>query len=145
LKLTSHSTILALDVGSVRIGVARAHAIARIAEPLTTLRMSDTVFKDITALIEEHRSGELVVGLPRNLSGEDTDQTRMVREFTDKLRAHVHIPIIFQDEALTSKKAEQELKAMKRRANVPSVDELAAAYILDDYLTTHPLNQERFA
>lgn len=125
------SSVLALDVGNSRVGVARASSIARLPEPLTTLVNDDTIFEKIQLLVEEHAAKVVVVGLPRNLSGEDTDQTRIVRQFASKLTG---ASIVFQDEALTSKKAEAELAKRGGSFAKGDVDALAATYILEDYL-----------
>ena len=65
----------------------------------------------------------MVVGLPRNLQSEETDQTRKVRDFVEKLRPELTIAIEFQDESGTSKKAEAEQQESRHRYGV---DELAA-------------------
>jgi len=129
-------TILALDVGKHRIGVAEAHTIARIAHPLLTLQNSPTVAKDITDLITKHQAIALVVGLPRNLSGQETDQTRYTKDFVAALQTKLptSIPIFWQDEALTSHKGEQELEAHHQKYTKADIDALAASYILDDFL-----------
>jgi putative Holliday junction resolvase len=128
------SSILALDVGEKRIGVAIANSIARLARPLTTLPHDDNIFATLEKLIADESVSVVVVGLPRNLSGEDTDQTAYVRQFTEKLR---HDMIRFQDEALTSKKAEMELRQRGKPYAKGDIDALAATYILEDYLQQH--------
>jgi len=131
---TSVATILALDVGAQRIGVARANSIARIASPLTTLQHTDQIFDDISQLLKQEQADELVVGLPRGLEGQETDQTRTVRQFVADLQQRITVPIHFQDEALTSVKAEKELEARKKPFAKGDIDALAATYILGDYL-----------
>ena len=129
---------LALDVGNARIGVARANSIARIASPLTTLNHTASIMDDIKELIMTEGADRLVVGLPRGLSGQETPQTHIVREFVAELKQHVPIEIAFQDEALTSQKAETELNARRKPFSKGDIDALAATYILDDYLQEHP-------
>lgn len=131
---TSVATILALDVGAQRIGVARANSIARIASPLTTLQHTDQIFHDIAQLLKQEQADELVVGLPRGLEGQETDQTRTVRQFVADLQQNIAVPVHLQDEALTSVKAEKELEARKKPFAKGDVDALAATYILGDYL-----------
>ncbi|HJP96407.1 MAG TPA: Holliday junction resolvase RuvX [Candidatus Saccharimonadales bacterium] len=131
---TSVATFLALDVGAQRIGVARANSIARIASPLTTLQHTDQVLSDIAQLVKQEQADELVVGLPRGLESQETDQTRYVRQFVADLQTHITIPIHFQDEALTSVTAKKELEARKKPYAKGEVDALAATYILNDYL-----------
>jgi putative Holliday junction resolvase len=128
--------IIALDVGDVRVGVARAHPVARIAEPLATLLRQDHFWRSLAELLEAQEAELVVVGLPRNLDGDDTAQTARVREFAKDLAQHTTLPQVFQDEALTSHKAETELQATKKSYQKSDIDALAATYILADYLMT---------
>jgi putative Holliday junction resolvase len=128
-------TILALDVGAQRIGVASANVIARIASPLVTITNNDQTTETIRQLIKEHDVEMLVVGLPRGLDGQETAQTQTVRDFVSALQGTIgDFPMQFQDEALTSRKAEEELEARGKPYQKGDVDALAATYILDDYL-----------
>lgn len=136
--LSSNSSILALDVGGQRIGVARANAVARIASPLTTLVNDESINESIQKLIAEHDAAALVVGLPRGLSGQHTDQTRSVEAFVANLRQAVNLPVYWQDEAVTSKQAEAELKARRKPYAKGDIDALAATYVLEDFLRDHP-------
>jgi putative Holliday junction resolvase len=126
--------ILALDVGAARIGVARASSIVRLPEPLVTLTQDARTVERIKQLVIEHDAKELVVGLPRGLEGQETAQTASVREFVATLSQELSIPILFQDEAVTSVKAEEELIARGKPYGKGDIDALAATYILDDYL-----------
>lgn len=128
------SSVLALDVGAQRIGVARASVIAKIASPLTTVIHDASVVESIMGLIKQEDAGILVVGLPRNLQSQETAQTRSVRDFVTLLQEHITIPVYFQDEALTSNKAEAELEARRKPYAKGDIDALAATYILDDFL-----------
>lgn len=128
-------TILALDVGAQRIGVATANVIARIASPLVTIPNNESIAKTIQRLIAENDVEMLVIGLPRGLDGQETAQTRTVRDFVSSLQQTIgDFPMQFQDEALTSRKAEEELEARGKPYQKGDIDALAATYILDDYL-----------
>ena len=128
------STILALDVGTVRIGVAIASSIAKLARPETTLP-NDEFFTDrLLQIIDNESVGKLVIGLPRGLNGQETEQTQLVREFVERIKLAVSVPVFLQDEALTSSKAKQELFARGKPYQKGEVDALAATYILEDYL-----------
>lgn len=132
--MTSNSNVLALDVGSKRIGVAIARNGLRVAQPLKTLDYSDAVFEDIATLVQDEAIGELVLGFPRNLSGEETAQTQFVRDFAQKLSKVTTVKIHFQDEALTSVAAEQQLNETKKPYQKGDVDAVAASMILSDFL-----------
>jgi len=128
-------TILALDVGAQRIGVATANVIARIASPLVTIPNNESIVETVQQLIAENDVEMLVVGLPRGLDGQETAQTQTVRDFVSNLQQTIgDFPMQFQDEALTSRKAEEELEARGKPYQKGDIDALAATYILDDYL-----------
>lgn len=135
--VTDTKILLALDVGERRIGVARAVAGVGIAGPLTTVEQSDRIMDDLQKLLDENHAMVLVVGLPRGLDGQETAQTRLVRQFAARLGTRFDIPIALQDEALTSRKAEAELDARRTPYAKADVDALAAAYILEDYMHEH--------
>ena len=133
----TQSVFIGLDIGEVRIGVAINPPGVSIARPLTTILNNDAVFESIQKIILEHNVTAIIVGDPRNLQGNDTDQTRYVAQFVNDLKAKTSLPIHMQDEALTSVKAEDELKARKQQYGKSDVDALAATYILQDYIEEH--------
>ena len=130
------STVVALDVGDKRVGVAATNTLARLPQPLTTLQNDERFWDNLQKLLSEERADILVVGIPRNLSGQDTTQTGKIRQFIVSLAERVKLPIIEQDEALTSRQAEAELRARGKDFAKGDIDALAAVYILEDYLTT---------
>jgi putative Holliday junction resolvase len=129
---------LSLDVGDVRIGVASANTMSRIASPLMTVKNDEDVKDTLLKLIEEQEIAGLVVGLPRGLSGQDTPQTQKVRDFVESLSASLTVPVYWQDEATTSLMAEAELKKRGKAYQKEDIDALAATYILEDFLREHP-------
>lgn len=131
----THDTIMALDVGDKRIGYALANKNAVIASPGGVVVASSNAIDDIKKLLKDHNTTQLVIGLPRNLNGNDTNQTKQVRKFVAKLKIDVSIPIHWQDEALSSSRAKQELRDRGVEYNKGMVDSLAATYILTDFLT----------
>ena len=137
LSAAKMSSIVALDVGTVRVGVARANSIARIAEPLHVLRRDEKFWDELNNVLKTEEAELVVLGLPRNLSGDDTVQTTHTRQFADEFAVRQQIPYVFQDEALTSHKAETELLKRKKAYSKAEIDALAACYILDDYLQEH--------
>jgi putative Holliday junction resolvase len=136
--LTSSSSILALDVGGKRIGVALANAVARIASPLTTLQNSDSMIDELQKLLRHHDVAVVVLGLPRGLDGQHTAQTETVEQFAEMLKMHIDLPLYWQDEAVTSRKAEEELSRRSAAYRKEDIDALAATYILEDFLGEHP-------
>jgi putative Holliday junction resolvase len=137
--------ILALDVGTKRVGVALASTVARLPHPHTTLHNDDQLWSNLQQLCHEEQVGVVVVGLPRGLDGQETEQTAYSRHFADQLSQHLgqSVVIEFQDEAVTSAQATAELAAAKRQFARADVDALAATYILEDYLREHARGIER--
>ncbi|MDB5175535.1 MAG: putative Holliday junction resolvase [Candidatus Saccharibacteria bacterium] len=130
-------SVIALDVGTVRIGIATASYAARMPHPLTTIPNDVHAVDTIVQLLSDEGAAHVVVGLPRNLNGDDTQQTQSTRAFATHLASHITVPVHFQDEALTSVKAREELTARGKLFVKADVDALAATYILEDYLAEH--------
>jgi len=134
--MAHNQTILALDVGEKRIGVAVADPSIRIAIAYDTILTDGTEFDQVARLISHQQVGTLVVGYPRNQSGEPTKQTAYVEAFVQQLNLQ-DIKIVFQDESLTSVKAEEILNRQRKPYHKEDVDALAASLILQDYLESH--------
>ena len=129
-------TILALDIGTVRIGVARASTLARLAQPLVTIANDASVFDTLRDICQREEVVQLVVGRPRGMEGQHTEQTTYSEKFARKLADELGLPISLVDEAVTSRQAESELLARGRQFEKGDIDALAAVYILEDYLQT---------
>lgn len=134
--------IVALDVGSKRIGVAVADTSVKIAVPHSTIEVDGTEFEQIARIMRMQGSKHLVVGLPRNAQGEESAQSATVRSFIVSLQDYfvkhnIDKPLIkYQDESLTSVKAEENL-ALNKRKKIRAkgeVDREAATLILQDFL-----------
>ncbi|HSX44913.1 MAG TPA: Holliday junction resolvase RuvX [Candidatus Saccharimonadales bacterium] len=136
--MVNSGMIMALDVGERRTGIAMASAQARIAQPYATLSETININQDIADMINVQQVSLLIIGLPRNTNNDDTDQTLYVRRFTERLRQFTPVPIVFQDEAESTKRAEAELNKRRQPFQKTDVDALAAAYILQDYLNQQP-------
>lgn len=129
---------MSLDVGGQRIGVAVANSVARIAHPEAVLSNDHTTIRELQRLIDEHEVAVLVLGLPRGLEGQHTQQTSTVEFFAQILKQYIDLPFYWQDEAVTSKKAIAELQARGIKYEKGDIDALAATYILEDFLKDHP-------
>jgi putative Holliday junction resolvase len=128
------TTIIGLDVGAVRVGVSVARLDVRIPQPLTTLENGVDIFDRIIDLAHRSEADEIIVGWPRGMDGQQTQQTRDTEQFADTLRQQSGLNVRLQDEALTSQKAEAELQSRRKPYTKADVDALAATYILEDYL-----------
>lgn len=126
---------IALDVGGKRIGVALASLEARLASPLTTLDVADFL-PELKKIISAESVQIIVIGLPRNLNGQETDQSREIQTFAENIK-QLGLPVYFQDESVTSRQAEAELQARGKPYQKGDIDALAATYILEDWLNEH--------
>lgn len=119
--------IIGLDLGLKRTGIARASASVRLSEPVTTVPTEKTL-ETLRRLMAGKELEAVVVGLPRSLNGNDTDQTKWVREWVKSAKKDLETDFFWQDEALTSRVAQE------RKTN--DIDAEAAAIILQDFLDT---------
>jgi putative Holliday junction resolvase len=135
-------------VGERRIGVAVSDATGTLARPVGVVRTSgldvdalDRATAEIARLAgEEDGLTALVVGLPRRLDGSANDMTPRVEAFAQILGRRTSLPIVLQDERLTSIEAESRLATRDRdwRTRKARLDAAAAAIILQDYLDSRP-------
>lgn len=129
---------MALDVGTKRIGVAVANVVARLPRGLTTITYGEDMWLELLSLIKNNESKVLVVGLPRDINGNETDQTRFTAGFIAQAHLKLAVPVFEQDEANTSNLAESALKLAKKPYTKADIDAEAASLILNDFLTEHP-------
>lgn len=130
--------IMALDVGTKRIGVAMSDELMMTAQGRETIerRALKDDLDTINRLIEEMGVSEVVVGLPLNMNGSYSAKTKEVIEFMDSLLKAILVPAKTWDERLTTVQAERTLlEADVSRAKRKKVaDKLAAQFILQSYL-----------
>ena len=125
--------LVCLDIGEKRIGVAVGDSSIRIAIPFETIDVDGSEIEEIKKIFIKENASILVIGYPRNQSGEPTAQTKYVQDFANKL-INITTNIVFQDESLTSVIAEQQLNAHNRPYSKADIDAQAAAIILQDYI-----------
>jgi len=136
--------VAALDIGERRIGVAISDATCTLARPVGVLQTSgldgdalDRAASEVARLAaEEDGLATLVVGLPRHLDGSPSKMTPRVEDFAARLRSRTDLPVVLQDERLTSREAESRLALREKdwRARKQRLDAAAAAIILQEYL-----------
>ncbi|MAU33693.1 Holliday junction resolvase RuvX [Candidatus Saccharibacteria bacterium] len=131
----SSQSLVCLDVGEKRIGVAVADVGIRIAVPLLTITVDGDELRTIAEIVERESAKTIVVGYPRNQQGESTAQTAYVERFSGQLTDIAEV--VFQDESLTSVIAEDRLKQSGKPYQKADIDAQAAAIILQDYLETY--------
>ena len=127
--------IIGLDVGTKRIGVARADSTTRIAVPSGFIIVDGSEWQEIARLANMYSTNWFVLGLPRSNEGNETQQSMYVRQFAKDLVQKIPgAKVRFQDESLTSVEAEDRLKARKKTYEKGEIDSEAAAIILQDFL-----------
>lgn len=127
------TSLVCLDVGEKRIGVAVADTSIRIAVAFDTIEVDGNELAKIAEIVLREGAEMIVVGYPRNQMGETTAQTSYVERFAEGLK-DIAREIVFQDESLTSVMAENRLIDMKKPYTKGDIDAQAAAIILEDYM-----------
>lgn len=117
---------VALDLGSVRIGLAATDSTGSIASPRKVLTRSE-VISELRELLPIER---LYVGLPRHLSGVEGAAARLAREFAFEMKSELGVPTFLVDERLTTKSASELRKTSREFADF-GVDALAAYELLE--------------
>ncbi|MDV3237979.1 MAG: Holliday junction resolvase RuvX [Gammaproteobacteria bacterium] len=130
-------TLLGFDFGLRRIGVAVGQRVTGTATALTTLAARDGQpdWTQIARLLETWHPDALVVGLPLQLDGTDSEVTRAAQRFARRLEGRFHLPVFLHDERLSSHTAEQWLR--EHAGKLPAAgaaDRVAAQVILQDWL-----------
>jgi len=128
--------ILALDVGSKRIGVAYSDPFGISATPLPPIENDKDVFNKIKEIIKQYDIKTVVVGLPLTLKGEEGEQAKLTRKFVQKMKQEIpDIQVKFVDERFTTSLAEKHLReTTKKSKRKKMIDSVSAVYILKTYL-----------
>ena len=136
--------VLGVDYGRRRIGLAVSDASGMLARPWKTIarvgnpgQVAGSIVAEVNALGREDQSiGVIVIGYPRRLNGEPNEQTAAVEQMADSLRRLVEIPLVLQDERLSSHEADGLLARSQKdwRRRKAQLDAMSAAVILQDYL-----------
>ena len=130
--------IVSLDIGTVRIGIASSDIMEIIAsaQPVYRRKNNASDVKNIAEIINNLEAGQVVIGLPLKLDGTESQSTEMAKQFGEDLSKIIDIPIVFQDERLSTVEAQRILieSGMRREKRKDKVDSLAATIILQTYL-----------
>ena len=138
--------LLGFDFGVKKTGVAVGQSLTDTATPLTTLRSVNNRpdWNAISALIRAWRPSALVVGIPYNIDGADTDCTAAAQRFKRQLENRYELPVHAVDERLSSLAAERMIRAhandsghprLTRKKRLARIDQVAAKLILETWLT----------
>lgn len=140
--------LIGLDYGSKTVGVAGCDELEMLATPLETIvRKEEGKLRKTYARIEEicreQGAKGVVVGLPVNMDGEESERSALAREFAAAVERRTGLSVVLWDERLTTVEAEEILrqKGIRREDIKKNIDAIAASIILQDYLDNHPKNQ----
>ena len=134
---------LGVDYGRRRVGLALSDATGTLATPWRVVPVPSppAALRDLTALIrqlaaEDDGLAGVVIGMPRRLDGSPNEETPFVEQLAAQLRASVQLPVILQDERLSSREAESRLAVREKdwKKRKTRLDAAAAAVILQDFL-----------
>ncbi|MBF9068672.1 Holliday junction resolvase RuvX [Streptacidiphilus fuscans] len=130
---------IAVDVGDARIGVASCDPDGLLATPVETVPAGKKSLGRLTAIVEEYEAIEVVVGLPRSLSGREGPAAAKVREYAGQLATRVYpVPVRLVDERMTTVSAAAGMRAagVKSKQGRSRIDQAAAVVILQSALET---------
>ena len=125
--------LLAFDYGSKRIGMAAIGGEYTYPTAVKTFQNTERFYIDLKYFVNRFKPQTIIVGLPRNLDGEETDQTKLCREFAKRLEEY-KVPVVLQDETLSSERANTRLKQLTLKERRKKLDSMAAQIILEDYI-----------
>ncbi|MBT3615127.1 MAG: Holliday junction resolvase RuvX [Verrucomicrobia bacterium] len=130
--------VLAIDHGTVRMGIAMSDELKIIAQPLEFIPAEPfSGFLDrLKDLLQEYEVELILLGLPRNMDGSYGEATTKVREFEAVLKNSITVPVKTWDERLTSVMANRSLTQgrVKKKKKRQNVDSMSAAILLQSYL-----------
>jgi len=126
------SKILSIDYGLKRIGLAITDQKQKIVFPHSTLIHNKSIIEEIKKLCQREEVKKIIVGLPVGLNSQESEQTLITKKFIALLKENIDIPIIEEDERLSSQMAE--------RFSHKNKDEISAMIILESYLQRQGVN-----
>ncbi len=130
---------IALDVGTVRIGIATSDPMGIIASGYETFTRTGDLQADlqkIASVVKEKQADTFVIGLPLNMDGTEGEKVIEIRAFAEELQKYTDLKIVFQDERLSTVSAEKMLieSGVRREKRKKVIDKVAATIILQTYL-----------
>lgn len=131
---------LGLDLGTRTLGIAISDSTHLVATPVTIIRFNDSDYdstiEPLKKIIDENDIGKLILGLPKNMNNTIGERATQTLEYKDMLEKQFNIPVIMQDERLSTVSAHNYMLEadMSRKKRKEKVDGLAASIILQTYL-----------
>lgn len=130
----AQGTVLAFDYGSKYLGAAVGQTVTRTATALPHLKMRDggPPWPEIEALLQQWQPQLVVVGLPLNMDGSESEMSQRARRFANRLHGRFNVAVACQDERLSSFEAKHRLPRQQHQGG--AIDSLAATVILEHWL-----------
>ena len=127
---------MAVDLGTVRTGVAVSDELGMLAQPWKTLPGGDAALEAVVSAVGEVNPVRVLVGLPRNMDGSYGPAAEGARAFAEQLKSRVQCPVDRWDERLTTVSAQRALRESGRKARDQRgvVDQVAAQFLLQSWL-----------
>lgn len=134
--------MLAVDLGSKRVGLAVSDPTGKIAQPLATIDANpqETLPERVAEIAKEHEVTDIVVGLPRRLDGSFGPEAKSARAIADAIRKASRTRVELVDERLTTAQAERSMIAggVRRARRRETIDQVAATLLLQSHLDRRP-------
>jgi putative Holliday junction resolvase len=130
---------LAVDVGSVRIGLARSDPLGILATPVEAVLAGDGAAARVADIAREFEVVEIVVGLPIGLNGVEGQAANSARDWARNLTQYTEIPVVFVDERLSTVQAQRGLRDAGRstKSSRAVIDSASAVVILQSYVDSN--------
>lgn len=123
--------ILAIDLGKKRVGLAISHGVVAAPVGFFDYENREEFFRSMHKIINEQLVGLIVIGLPLDSKGQDTQQSMWVRSQSQEIANKTNLPIKFVEESYTSVEAVENLNKIKEKGEI---DAASAVQILERYL-----------
>jgi putative Holliday junction resolvase len=137
-----HITVLAFDYGLKNIGVAYGQSVTGTANELKPLSARDGVpnWEQVQALLKHWLPQQLLVGLPLNMDGTESELSARARKFANRLHGRFQLPVVLHDERLSSYEAKDQAHDRGHQGHYASspIDSIAARLILESWLREWP-------
>lgn len=143
--------IMGLDYGSKTVGVAFTDALGMTAFPAETVTRKEEnklrrTLARLEVLIQERKVSLIVLGQPSHMDGSEGERVELCRIFKEKLERRSGVPVVWQDERLTTVEADEILaeNGVRREDRKKTIDQVAACIILKEYMDNHPDEVQKF-
>jgi putative holliday junction resolvase len=144
-----HLTLIAFDYGLRQIGVAHGQTLTATAEGIDIIKATDGVpnWDNVKTLLNEWKPNLLLVGLPLNMDGSESELSRLARKFARRLQGRFNLEVFMVDERLTSHDAKLSIREAgfgkkSSKIDLTKIDHLAATLILQSWLDQPNLGQQ---